>query len=78
MAKNKDAWEHRSKKMCCLTCMYFSAKGKEFNDGLIKLGRCKRNAPTMKGFPVVFPLIDWCGEHKLTENITQALWDELE
>jgi len=28
------------------------------------LGRCRRNAPTMKGFPAVFQG-DWCGEHKL-------------
>lgn len=31
------------------------------------LGRCRRNAPTMKGYPVVFET-DWCGEHKLDEN----------
>lgn len=31
------------------------------------IGRCRRNAPTMKGFPVVFEA-DWCGEHRLDEN----------
>lgn len=29
-------------------------------------GRCRRNAPTMKGFPVYGD--DWCGEHRLDEN----------
>lgn len=32
-----------------------------------KLGRCRRHAPTMSGYPVVFPS-DWCGEHKLDET----------
>lgn len=27
-------------------------------------GRCRRHAPTMGGYPVVFP-DDWCGDHKL-------------
>jgi hypothetical protein len=31
------------------------------------IGRCRRNAPTMKGWPVLFGS-DWCGEHKLDEN----------
>ena len=31
------------------------------------IGRCRRNAPTMKGFPVVFEQ-DWCGEHRIDEN----------
>lgn len=31
------------------------------------IGRCRRCAPTMKGFPVVFEA-DWCGEHRLDEN----------
>jgi hypothetical protein len=32
-----------------------------------KFGRCRRNAPTMNGFPAVFAK-DWCGNHKLDEN----------
>ena len=31
------------------------------------LGRCRRRAPTMGGFPVVFHY-DWCGDHKIDEE----------
>jgi hypothetical protein len=31
------------------------------------LGRCRRHAPTMNGWPVVF-VNDWCGDHKLDEE----------
>lgn len=31
------------------------------------VGRCRRNAPEMSGYPVVFRT-DWCGQHKLDEN----------
>lgn len=31
------------------------------------IGRCRRHAPTMNGYPVVFAS-DWCGDHKLDEN----------
>jgi hypothetical protein len=31
------------------------------------LGRCRRHAPTMSGYPVVFEN-DWCGDHKLDED----------
>ena len=56
---NEDLWKHRSSKMRCGTCMYFVPKSDEDN-----VGRCRRNAPTMKGWPVIFPG-DWCGDHKL-------------
>ena len=56
-----DNWEHRSSNMLCSTCMYYVPK----SGGVI--GRCRRNAPTIKGFPAVFPR-DWCGEHKINEN----------
>lgn len=61
----EDNWEHRSIHMRCKTCMSYA--GKASKSGIIKLGRCKHNAPTMSGFPVVFPT-DWCGEHKIDEN----------
>jgi len=32
------------------------------------LGRCRRHAPTMTGYPVVF-VNDWCGDHKLNEEM---------
>lgn len=31
------------------------------------LGRCRKRAPTMGGYPAVME-IDWCGDHKLDEN----------
>jgi hypothetical protein len=31
------------------------------------LGRCRKHAPTMGGFPATFQM-DWCGDHKLDEN----------
>jgi hypothetical protein len=32
-----------------------------------KLGRCRRHAPSMSGYPAVF-IIDWCGDHKIDEE----------
>jgi hypothetical protein len=31
-----------------------------------EVGRCRRHAPTMSGWPVMFAS-DWCGDHKLDE-----------
>jgi len=31
------------------------------------VGCCRRYAPTMSGYPVVF-VNDWCGDHKLDEG----------
>lgn len=55
-----DPWEHRSEGMRCATCMWFVPKCVE------TFGRCRRHAPTMSGYPVVFAN-DWCGDHKLDE-----------
>jgi hypothetical protein len=33
----------------------------------VEIGRCRRNAPSIKGYPAVFPT-DWCGEHKTDED----------
>jgi Pyruvate/2-oxoacid:ferredoxin oxidoreductase delta subunit len=63
--ESDDPWIHRSKKMRCIACMYFCIK--KNLDGQSSIGRCRRHAPTMNGFPVVFPT-DWCGDHKLDEN----------
>lgn len=66
-----DPWAHRSAGMRCQTCMWFVPKktervvaGPEPANGA--LGRCRRHAPTMGGFPAVFEA-DWCGDHKLDE-----------
>lgn len=65
---DKDPWKHRSQGMSCSTCMWFVRKVSEEPHADKKpLGRCRRHAPTMNGYPVVF-MTDWCGDHKLDEN----------
>ena len=59
--ESDDPWVNRSGNMKCGTCMWFVEK-KSIAPG--QLGRCRRHAPTMAGFPVVY-LTDWCGDHKL-------------
>jgi len=56
----KDNWEHRSKGMVCQTCMWFVGKKGD-------IGRCRRRAPTMSGYPAVYKT-DWCGDHKIDED----------
>ncbi len=56
----EDNWKHRSENMLCQTCMFFIKKNE-------KIGRCRRNCPTMNGFPVMFKT-DWCGNHKIDES----------
>jgi hypothetical protein len=68
LTESVDPWKHRSTGMKCRTCMWFANKvpddpGQEPP----KLGRCRRHAPTMGGYPAVF-VTDWCGDHKLDEN----------
>lgn len=62
LAKREDLWKHKSTGMRCHTCMYFVTKEKT-------LGRCRRHAPTMSGFPAVYEL-DWCGDHKLEKDVS--------
>jgi hypothetical protein len=65
---SNDPWKHRSKGMSCSTCMWFVEKVKaEGLENTPCIGRCRRHAPTMNGYPVVFDA-DWCGDHKLDEN----------
>lgn len=70
----EDNWKHRSTGMRCGGCMYFVLKrpgesAEPLEPGAMrrKVGRCRRHAPTMKGWPVMF-ITDWCGDHKLDEN----------
>lgn len=56
-----DPWAHRAQHMRCASCMWFVLK-----EGGPKLGRCRRHAPTLAGYPAVFDT-DWCGDHKLDE-----------
>lgn len=63
-----DNWKLRSIGMRCTTCMFFVEKlttAIQAEDNLI--GRCRRRAPTVNGFPVVYSS-DWCGEHKTDET----------
>ena len=61
MGKKKvDVWAGRSTGMICECCMWFKEKGDK------GLGRCRRRAPTMNGYPAVFTN-DWCGDHKMDE-----------
>jgi hypothetical protein len=64
----KDPWAHRSTGMLCRTCMFFVPKqASRALPGRGTLGRCRRRAPTMSGFPAVYE-VDWCGDHKLDET----------
>ena len=67
-----DPWAHRSKGMRCVSCMWFIAKANEAREDGVLLGRCRRGAPTMDGFPAVFE-DDWCGRHKLTLPVVQEV-----
>lgn len=68
-----DAWKHRSLSMRCKTCMFWVEKRCDDDrpdpskSAVGALGRCRRHAPTMAGWPAVFQM-DWCGDHKLDEN----------
>lgn len=75
-----DNWKHRSKGMVCRTCISFVPKAVEAREADMYpaksadrdapppvLGRCRKHAPTMGGFPVVFET-DWCGDHRLDEE----------
>ena len=64
----EDNWIHRSTNMQCGTCMWYLSK--KTGDKYSRVGRCRRHAPTMNGFPVVFDT-DWCGDHKVDETKVQ-------
>lgn len=61
-----DNWEHRSEMMQCCTCMWYVPKNNSEGEEL-PIGRCRKSAPTMDGYPVVFDS-DFCGSHKLDED----------
>lgn len=60
-----DPWIHRSSGMRCRSCIWFVPKKSAIAD--TQIGRCRRHAPTMGGYPVVY-MTDWCGDHRLDEN----------
>lgn len=61
-----DPWANRYKGMRCDICIWYAPKELE-SLGNSKIGRCRRHAPTMNGFPVVY-MNDWCGDHRINEN----------
>lgn len=65
-----DPWKDRTKGMRCATCVFYVRKVPPLSavaaEAPREIGRCRRHAPTMSGFPAVFPE-DWCGDHKLDE-----------
>ena len=70
MNPNPDPWKHRSTNLRCRTCMWFVIKERTEDDANMpppSLGRCRKRAPTEKGFAPVFS-DDWCGDHRLDEN----------
>jgi len=74
MTEYKEPWSYRSNGLKCNTCIWYVEKIKERIGSadsdvnpLKTIGRCRRHAPTMNGYPVVY-MNDWCGDHKLDEN----------
>lgn len=65
----EDNWVHRSQGMRCNTCMYYVPKpmAEMTKHQPPTVGRCRRHAPTVGGFPVVYGN-DWCGDHRLDEE----------
>jgi len=64
----EDNWKHRSTGMRCKTCMFFVEKPSEATQrDDHRIGRCRRHAPLLGGWLVVFS-DDWCGDHKIDEN----------
>jgi hypothetical protein len=59
-----DKWDRKTD-FGCNSCMFYVPKI-EHGSGKGE-GRCRFNAPTMKGYPVVFS-VDWCGQHKRGSN----------
>ena len=64
-----DPWIHRSEGMRCKKCIWFVPKvAAASKQGMLyDIGRCRKHAPTMGGYPVVF-VNDWCGDHRIDEN----------
>lgn len=55
-----DLWAGRDIHMRCETCMHYANM------------RCRRHAPTMQGYPAVYPH-DWCGDHKLSKEYMRTM-----
>jgi hypothetical protein len=62
-----DNWKHRAVAMLCASCMWYVPKPKVVGLEAADLGRCRKSAPTLDGWPAVFAT-DWCGDHKIDEE----------
>jgi hypothetical protein len=66
-----DPWAHRAAGMRCSTCVSYVEKLNHSGAASLTIypviGRCRKHAPTLNGYPVVYPT-DWCGDHKLDET----------
>lgn len=58
----KDPWAHRSEGMKCPSCMWGV-----FASEQAAVGRCRRHAPSMNGYPAIYR-DDWCGDHKVEKS----------
>jgi len=56
-----DNWADKAA-FVCATCMWFMVKGPVF--GHSDMGRCRKKAPTLQGWPAMFST-DFCGDHKI-------------
>ena len=63
----------------CKSCTWFVPKKVTKNDlesggdsPVFHIGCCRRHAPAMNGYPVVF-VNDWCGDHKLSEEYMRLI-----
>lgn len=61
----KDRWDMVTG-YCCSTCRFYVPKEKKGTPQ--EIGRCRRNAPVMDGYPVVYATQDFCGNHKIGTN----------
>lgn len=62
----RDPWIHRGEHMRCFTCMWFTPKQGN-------VGRCRRRSPTLSGYPAVYANADWCGDHKIDEEVMREM-----
>ena len=62
MNNSNDNWKDRQTKYTCKTCMWFVT-----HEGYKIFGRCRKNAPTIHGYPPVY-FTDWCGNYRPDEK----------
>jgi len=58
-----DNWEKRNIEMICENCAFYINY------------RCRKHAPTMNGFPAVYPT-DWCGDHRLSKDMMKIIYEK--